>query len=199
MTKVLGEWTTEDIEIKDKGLEEYITLDPDTSIHNQGTQRKEALGKRNVHIVERLINTLMRGGTGGKISGQVIRDRGGTGKKTKMYNAVKEAFEKIHEETGKNPIEILVRAIENSAPREETTRVEHGGIARHEPVDSSPKRRVDLAIRKIGKSVAINSFKSPKSISEALKEELILASREDSNSYAVKQKINTERIADSSR
>ncbi len=199
MTKIFGKWNTEEIEIQDKGLQEYINLDTNTPIHNQGTQRKQATGKREINIVERLINTLMRGGTGEKISGTVIRDRGGTGKKTKMYKNVKKAFEKIEEETGKNPVEILVKAIENSAPREETTRVERGGIARHEPVDVSPKRRVDFSLRKIGKSVALDSFRSPKSASDVLKEELILASNGDSDSYAVSQKINVERVAESSR
>lgn len=199
MTKIFGKWDTEDIEVNDPGIEKYMTLDPDTPIHNQGTQRKEALGKTHINIVERLINTLMRGGTGGKISGTLIRGRGGTGKKTKMYNIVKEAFEEIEEETGENPVEILVKAIENSAPIEETTRVKRGGIARHEPVDTAPKRRVDFALRNIGKSVAMSSFKSPKSTSEALKEELILASKGESSSYAVSQKINVERIAESSK
>lgn len=199
MTKIFEQWDTEDIEIQDEGLKEYVNLDTETPLHNQGTQREEAVGKKEINIVERLINTLMRGGTGGKISGVVIRGRGGTGKKTKMYNAVKEAFEEIEEETGKNPVEVLIRAIENSAPREETTRVERGGIARHEPVDVSPKRRVDFSMRKIGKSVAIESFKSPKSVSEALKDELLLASKGESDSYAVAQKINVERVAESSR
>ncbi len=199
MEKVFGKWDTEEIEIKDPGLKKYINIDPETPLHNQGRQVKEPRVKASIHIVERLINTLMRGGTGGKISGKVIRHRGGTGKKTKMYNEVKEAFEKIEEETEKNPVEILVRAIEKSAPREETTMIERGGIKRHQAVDSSPKRRVDFAIRNIGKSVAMNTYKSTKSVSEVLKDELIKASREDSDSFAVKQKINEERIAQSSK
>lgn len=199
MTKILGKWETENIKIEDEGLKKYINLNPNSPLHNQGTQRGEALGKKDINIVERLVNTLMRGGTGEKISGQVIRGRGGTGKKIKMYKNVEKALDKIHEETEKNPIEILIKAIENAAPREETTRVKHGGIARHEPVDSSPKRRVDFALRKIGKSVAIDSFRSPKSVSEALKDELILASNGDSDSYAVAQKIDVERIAETSR
>ncbi len=198
MEKILGKWSTEEIEVKDPGLKRYINLDPETPIHNQGKQVKEPIGA-NVNIVERLINTLMRGGTGRKISGKVIRHKGGTGKKSKMYKNVKETFEKIEEETGKNPIEILVRAIENSAPREETTMIQRGGIKRHQPVDTSPKRRVDFSIRNIGKSVAINTYNSKKSVSEALKDELIKASNSDSSSFSVAQKINAERIAESSK
>lgn len=199
MTKLYGKWETENIETDDKGLQRYVTLDADTPIHNQGTQSKQALGQSNINLLERLVNTLMRGGTGGKISGKLIRGRKGTGKKTKMYKIVEEAMDTIQEETGKNPIEILLKAIENSAPREETTRVRYGGVMRHEPVDVSPKRRLDFALRNIGKSVVRKSFNSPKSAAEALKEELIKASNNESDSYAVSQKINVERIAQSSR
>ncbi len=199
MEKVFGKWDTEEIEIEDPGLKNYINLNPETPLHKQGKQVKEPPVRPSVHIVERLINTLMRGGTGRKISGKVIRHRGGTGKKSKMYKTVKETFEKIEEETGKNPIEILVKAIENAAPREETTMIERGGIKRHQAVDSSPKRRVDFAIRNIGKSVAINTYKSTKSTSEVLKDELIKASNNDSDSFAIAQKINVERVAQSSK
>ncbi len=199
MTKLYGKWDTEKIEVKDIGLKKYMNLNPDTPLYNQGTQSKQALGQEKINILERLVNALMRSGTGGKISGKLIRSRGGTGKKTKMYKVVEEAMDRIAEKTGKNPIEILVKAIENAAPREETTRVRYGAVMRHEPVDVSPKRRLDFALRNIGKSVARKSFKSPKTAAEALEEELIKASNNDSESFAVSQKINVERIAQSSR
>lgn len=195
--KVFSKWSS-DVEVNDPGLKDYINLESRIVLHDQGRHFKR-FGKMKVHIVERLINTLMRGGTGKKIGGKVIRDRGGAGKKTKMYKIVKEAFEDISKKSKKNPVEIVVRAVENSAPREETTRVKYGGVVYHVAVDIAPLRRVDYALRNIGKAVAIRSFKSKKTAVDALAEELTLASQDDSNSYAIARKIEVERIARSSR
>jgi small subunit ribosomal protein S7 len=195
---IFGKWPST-IEIHDPGLRDYISLNAKLSLFTQGKHIKKSFGKAKLHIVERMINNLMRGGTGKKISGRVIRGRGGCGKKTKMYNIAKKAFEIINQKTGKNPIEILVRAIENSAPREETTGVKYGGIVYRQAVDVSPQRRVDFALRNIGRASAIRSFDNPKSAAEALAEELILASNNDPQSHAVARKIEIERIARSSR
>ena len=66
-------------------------------------------------------------------------------KKIHSINTVKASFEIIHLKTNKNPVEILVRAIENSAPNEDTTRIVYGGTVYHVSVDVAPIRRVDLA------------------------------------------------------
>ncbi|MEB3825825.1 MAG: 30S ribosomal protein S7, partial [Desulfurococcales archaeon] len=100
---------------------------------------------------------------------------------------------------GENPIQILVRAIENSAPREETTRITYGGITYRVSVDVSPQRRVDLALRFITEGARNCAFNNPKPIEECLADELILAANGDMNSYAVRQKEEIERIALSSR
>lgn len=195
---VFDKWKSE-VEITDLGLKKYINLDMKFVLHDQGRHAHKKFSKKDVHIVERLINTLMRGGTGRKIGGKVIRDKGGTGKKTKMWKTTKQAFEMINKKTSENPISILAKAIENSAPREETTRVKYGGVVYHVAVDISPQRRVDFALRNIGKAVAIRSFSKPKTTVEALAEELILASQNDTNSHAIARKIEVERIARSSR
>lgn len=195
---VFGKWKS-DVEVLDPSLKEYINLNAKVSFFTQGRHAKKTFGKAKVHVVERLINNLMRGGTGRKIAGRVIRGRGGCGKKIKMYNITKKAFELINQKTGKNPIEILVRAIENAAPREETTRVKYGGITYQQAVDVSPQRRVDFALRNIGRAFAIRSFDNPKSAAEALAEELILAANNDAQSHAVARRIDIERVAKSSR
>jgi small subunit ribosomal protein S7 len=195
---IFNKWDS-NVHVGDPGLQKYINLETKLVFHNQGRHVFKAFGKTNVHIVERLINTLMRGGTGGKIGGRVIRDRGGTGKKTKMYNVTKKAFEIISKKTGKNPVEILVKAIENAAPREETTKVKRGGVAYHIAVDIAPLRRLDFALRNIGKAVVIRSFDNKKSAAVALAEELILASNNDPTSHAITRKVEAERIARSSR
>jgi len=99
----------------------------------------------------------------------------------------------------KNPIQILVDAICNVAPREETTRLTYGGVATHVAVDISPLRRVDLALRYLTLAIHQRSFSNVKSIEEVTAEELILAANNDPSSAAVKKKLEVERIALSAR
>lgn len=195
---VFGKWGS-DIEIHDSGLKKYINLEARLTYASQGRHAKKSFSKKNVHIVERLINTLMRGGTGSKLGGKVIRDRKGCGKKIKAYAVVEEALELINKKSEKNPIGLLVRAIENSAPREETTRVKYGGVTYPIAVDIAPQRRVDFALRNIGKAVVMRSFKKKKSVAEALADEIMLAAKNDTTSHAISRKIEVERIARSSR
>lgn len=195
---VFGKWSSE-VEVRNPALREYVCLDSRVVYSTHGRHAAKKLMKKNVHIVERLINNLMRGGTGDKIGGHVIRDRGGTGKKAKMNRVVKDAFGQIGQKHGKNPVEVLVRAVENAAPREETTRVKYGGIMYHIAVDVSPQRMVDLALRNIAQAVAIRSFNNPRKSSTALMEELVLASINDAQSWAITRKNETERVARSSR
>jgi small subunit ribosomal protein S7 len=195
---VFGKWPS-NATVSDAGLRNYINLVAKLSVFTQGRHVKKTFGKVRLHIVERLINNMMRGGTGRKVGGRVIRGRGGCGKKIKMYNIAKEAFEIVSQKEKKNPIEVLVTAIENAAPREETTRVKYGGITYQLAVDVSPQRRVDFALRNIARAFTIRSFDNPKRAAEALAEELILASKNDAQSHAVARRIDVERVAKSSR
>jgi len=68
-----------------------------------------------------------------------------TGKKTKLVNTVRTAFDIIELKTGQNPVQVLVKAIEFSAPTEDTTRIVYGGTTYHVSVDVAPIRRVDMA------------------------------------------------------
>jgi ribosomal protein S7(archaeal)/S5(eukaryotic) len=154
--------------------------------HTGGRHEHRRFGKSRVPIVERLINQLMKPG----------RNKG---KKFLAYNIVRAAFEIIAARTGQNPIQVLVRAIENSAPREEVTRIMYGGIVYYVAVDVSPQRRVDLALRYLVEGARTASFNNPKPIDEALAEEIIAASSNDPKSYAIRKKEETERIALSSR
>jgi small subunit ribosomal protein S7 len=121
------------------------------------------------------------------------------GKKSRALNIVETAFNIMQLRTDENPIQVLVRAIENAAPKEDTTRIAYGGVVYHVSVDIAPIRRIDLAIRFISEGVREASFSSPKSIEEALADEIILASYNDNNSYSVKKKNEQERIAIASR
>jgi len=121
------------------------------------------------------------------------------GKKAKAYQIVKNAFELIHLKTGRNPIEVLVQAIEHCAPCEDTTRISYGGIVYHVAVDLAPQRRVDLALRFITEGARRAAFGNPKSIDECLADEIIWAAMRDPKSYGVSKRDEQERIAMASR
>ena len=184
--KLFGKWSYENIQIRDIGLQRYISLKPLAVPHSMGRHEHKRFRKANVNIVERLINNLMRPGKN-------------AGKKAKAANIVKHAFEIIHLRTGRNPIEVLVRAVENSAPCEDTTRLSYGGIVYHLSVDVSPQRRIDLALRYICEGARKAAMHNPRPIEECLAEELILAAMHDMKSYAVSKRHETERIAQASR
>jgi small subunit ribosomal protein S7 len=184
--KLFGKWSFKEVEVKDPGLKRYISLKPVVIPHTMGRHEHKRFGKANVNILERLVNNLMRPGKN-------------AGKKAKAINIVKHAFEIIHLRTGRNPIEVLVRAVENSAPCEDTTRIAYGGIVYHLSVDVSPQRRVDLALRYICEGARQAAMHNPRSIEECLAEELILAANNDMKSYAVSKRHELERIAMASR
>ena len=184
--KLFGKWSFKDVEVRDPGLKRYICLKPLVIPHSMGRHEHRRFGKADVNIVEWLVNNLMRPGKN-------------AGKKAKAINIVKHAFEIIHLRTGRNPIEVLVRAIENSAPCEDTTRIAYGGIVYHLSVDISPQRRVDLALRHICEGARQAAMHNPRSIEECLAEELILAANNDMKSYAVSKRHELERIAMASR
>ncbi|MCS7108023.1 MAG: 30S ribosomal protein S7 [Sulfolobales archaeon] len=183
---VFSKWPYEGIIVRDPSLKKYISLRPAYLPHTGGRHEHRRFGKAEAPIVERLINKLMRPGRN-------------TGKKHLAYNIVKTAFELVNLKTGENPIQILVRAIENVAPREETTRIMYGGIIYHVAVDVAPQRRVDIALKNLVDGAKSASFRSQKSIEECLADELIAAASNDPKSYAVAKKEEVERIALSSR
>src|SRR5918995_2466340 len=140
---LFNKWDTRNIEIADEGLKNVIQLYPSMTIPvTFGRHEHQRLKKAEVNIIERLANKLMHFGKRyAKNTGRM------GGKKTKVMNVVKTALEIIHLETGKNPLEVLVRAIENSSPNEDTTRIVYGGVVYHVSVDVAPLRRIDLALR----------------------------------------------------
>lgn len=192
---LFNKWDTTNIEIMDLGLKNVIFLNPSMTIPiTFGRHEHQRLKKAEVNIVERLSNKLMHFGKRyAKNTGRM------GGKKAKVINTVKTALEIIHLETSKNPIELLIRAIENASPNEDTTRIVYGGVVYHVSVDVSPLRRVDLALRFIAEGVRESTYSSPQTMEEVLAKEIILAADNDMNSYAIKKKNEQERIAMSSR
>ena len=184
--KLFQKWTFKDIAVVDIGLQRYLNLTPMVAPHSMGRHEHQRFRKAKVNVVERLINGLMRSGKN-------------SGKKAKATNIVKETFEIINLRTSKNPIEVLVKAVENASPCEDTTRVSYGGVVYHLSVDVAPQRRIDLAIRHITEGARASSANNPRSIQETLADELVLAANKDIKSVAIAKRNEIERVAQSSR
>lgn len=198
--KLFGKYSYDDVVVSDPCLAQYISLRPLAIPHTFARHANKQFAKSRVNLVERLANKLMRGGTGEKLGGKVIRTKGAlAGKKNKVLKAIEAAFATVAEKTNKNPIQLLVRAVENSAPREDITRVRFGGIAYQVAVDVSAQRRLDLALRNVALAAIMSSFNNKKTLAGALADEIVLASSGDVASYAVKRKNENERMARSAR
>jgi len=179
-------WSFKGIEAKDKGIKRYLNLTPMVLPHSMGRHEHKRFRKSKVNIVERLINGFMRPGKN-------------AGKKAKATNMVRQALEIINLRTGRNPIEVVVEAVENSAPAEDTTRIGYGGVVYHQSVDLAPQRRVDLSLRFITEGARKASSNNSGTIQETLADELILASNKDIKSHGISKRHEIERIAQSSR
>lgn len=184
--RLFQKWSFKEIKVNDLGLQRYLNLTPMVAPHSMGRHEHQRFRKANVNIVERLINNLMRPGKN-------------SGKKAKSANIVKQAFEIINLRTGKNPVEVLVQAVENSAPCEDTTRISYGGVVYHMSVDVAPQRRIDLAIRHITEGARAATINTPRSIEECIADELVLAANNDIKSAGIAKRHEIERVAQSSR
>ena len=179
---LFGKWDLTEVNIEDTTLEKYINLDAFQVPHTGGRHSKKRFGRGNLTVIERFINNLMR-------------TERYTGKKAQAYNVLKNSFEIINSKKKENPAQIMVRALENSAPRAAVVSLRYGGIRVYSGVDVSPTRRVDTAIRNICIG-ALESSKKQRSIENALSKELMLASEANPDSYAVGKKEEIERQAE---
>ena len=183
---LFGRFDVSEVRVDDAGIARYIDISPVSVPHTGGKHTSKAFGKSKMSIVERLINGMMR-------------TEDFTGKKIKSYKAVEDAFVLIHEKTKNNPLQMLVDALQNAAPREEVTRLQYGGISVPKAVDVAPARRLDLALRHLCQGALESSHKSKKPIGECLADEIIAAAKGDVNCHSVARKEEIERVAASAR
>ncbi len=197
---LFDKYNTKDVVINDQSLASGINLVAKRYPNSYGRRKNPAYYYSHISIVERLINKLMRGGTGQKVGGRVIRTKGRLqGKKMKVMHIVESAFEIVSKESGKNPVQVLIDAMQNAAPIEGVTRVRYGGITYNVATDLSSEKRVSIALDNIALASVIGAFKNRKTLAESLANELILASNNDPNSYAIKKRSESERMARSAR
>lgn len=197
--KLFNKWTFDNVTVRDRTLENYINLKPIIIPHSAGRHEHRRFWKSTkVSILERFINRLLSPGfIGSRIRGR--KSSFNSGKKGKLLTSIKNAFVLIELTTEQNPIQVLIDAIMNTTPREETTRIAMGGISYASAVDIAPQRRVDLALKYLSQAIAARSHSNEKLFEENLAQELILASQNSQESRAIKRKDEIERIAVSAR
>jgi small subunit ribosomal protein S7 len=184
--KIFEKWESEDIEVTDPGLEKYLSVKPILYPHSGGRHEHKRFRKSSLNIVERLVDNMMRPGRAG-------------GKKAKAVGIVRNALEIINLKTNKNPVATLVKAVENTAPAEDVTRVAYGGIVYPISVDIAPQRRIDIALRFMTDGARQASYGNAKTIDECLAEEITYAAQRDNRSFAVRKRDEMERVALASR
>ncbi len=184
--KLFGDWSFDGIDVRDIGLKRYLNLEPVWLPHSGGRHEARKFRKSRLNIVERFINSLIKPGSSG-------------GAKSRIINSVRTAFKIIHLKTGRNPVEVLVRAVENVSPNEDTTRIGYGGVVYRLAVDISPQRRIDIALRFIMRGIKEQTFGNRKTLEEIVADQLIGAANNEGNNFAIRRKQEVERIALSSR
>ena len=185
-TLVFGKWDASEITCKDPGLAPYINLSTVGIPHTGGRHANAWFGKAKLSVVERFINKLMRTGPY-------------TGKKQGAMKAFETALDQIADKSNSNPLQTFVNAICNAAPMEEITRIKFGAVSQPKAVDSSPSRRLDVALRNLAQGAQQGTHKSKKTLTNCIINELSKAAVGDITSFAVSKKEELERIAASAR
>ncbi len=194
--KIFDLYPTEEIKVEDLGLKRYINVDSRLVIKSHGRLR-ERFAKAKINIIERLINfTTVPGHRGKK---QKIQTSWASGKYSQNVKTVLAAFKIIEQKTKQNPIQVLIKAIENAAPRDEVTVIEYGGARYPQACDVSPTRRITLALRNIVHGSYDKAFGRKAKMSETLANEIILASQNSSESFACSKRNESEKQADAAR
>merc|ERR1719504_493838 len=110
---LFGRWAYDEVNVADLSLVDYIAIGKNAQTylpHTQGRYQAKRFRKALCPIVERLVCSMMMHGRN-------------NGKKQLAVRIVKHSFEIIHLLTDKNPIQVLVEAVQNGGPREDSTRI----------------------------------------------------------------------------
>lgn len=198
-TKILifNKWDLSEVRTEDAGLKNYINLTPVVVPRSGGKYATTAFHKNKMNIVERFMNKLMVPGHRGKkhkiTSGKCV------GHTVGLYNDIKSAFEIIEKRTAKNPVQVLVGAIENAALLEEVAAYRMGGIIARQSVIVAPQRRLDMALRHLTQGIYRNKFKNRTPLPEVIANEILAAYSADSKSFAIQERNRIEKEAEGAR
>jgi len=184
--KLFGKYAFDDLKVNDRTLETAISFKPVFLPHSSGRHEHKRFAKNSINVVERLTNLIS------------LTHKAG-GKKAQAIKIMEAALDSVGSKKKENPLKVLMTAIENSAPREDTTRVSYGGILYYQAVDISPTRRVDLALRNLVEGARRDSFKSTTPFHVAMANQIVRAADKDPKCFAIARKDELEKHALASR
>lgn len=195
--KMFNRWEITGIQVEDPGLQRYITIEPRIVPRTGGRNASVRFHKSRTSLIERLMNRIMIPGHRGRkhtiTSGPI------TGKAQNAYKILLKVLENLEQRTKQNPIAVVVKAVENAAPREEIIVIEYGGAKYPKAVECAPQRRVDFALKLMTQGAFQKAFNNKRTMVDTLTEEILNAYQMSSNSLAINKKLELERQADSSR
>src|SRR3989344_5197547 len=194
--KLFGLYDVSEVKVNDPGMKKYINLEPKLVVKSYGRIR-EKFSKGRINIIELFANLIAVPGHRGKK--HKIQTSWKTGKYSQNMKIVLGCMKIIEEKTKQNPVQVLVTALENAAPMDGITVIEYGGARYPQAVDISPMRRVTMTLRIIVQGSYDKSFNKKTKIERALADEIIKAYNQDTDSYAMGKKRDSEKQADSAR
>jgi len=194
--KLFDLYDVSDIKVIDPGMKKYINLEPRLLVKSHGRIR-EKFSKGKINLLEIFANLVGVPGHRGKK--HKIQTSQKTGKYSQNMKIVLDCLNIVERKTKENPIQVLVTAIENAAPRDGVTIIEYGGARYPQAVDISPLRRVTMTIRHMIQGSYDKSFNKKTRIEQALADEIIKAYNNDADSYLLGKRKDSEKQADSAR
>ncbi|MCX7590142.1 MAG: 30S ribosomal protein S7 [Kiritimatiellae bacterium] len=133
--------------------------------------------KYNSELVSRIINHVMR-----------------RGKKSVAEHIVYGALEEIREKTGQDPLEVVIRAVDNMKPKVEVKSRRVGGATYQVPVEINSDRQLALALRWL---VEFSDARRGMPMKAALAAEILDAYKNQGN--VIKKRDDTHKMAQANR
>jgi len=195
--KLFNRWSSSEVFVEDLVLQAYINVKPIVVPRTNGYYNNTPFYKTKLHIVERLMNRIQV--TGHKGKKHKFSTGHNTGKAKRITAMMIEILETLEKRTKSNPIQVIVKAIENAAPREEVITIERSGARYAQAVDMAPTRRVDLVLRYICQGAAQKAFNKSTSLKDALVEEIMDCFSAGGKSQAMSKRNEIEKMAASAK
>ncbi len=194
--KLFGIYDVSNVKVTDPGLKRYINLEPKLFVKSYGRIR-EKYSRGKINLLELFANLIAVPGHRGKK--HKIQTSWKSGKYSQNMKIVMNCLKIIEEKTKQNPVQVLVTAIENAAPRDGITVIEYGGARYPQAVDLSPIRRLTMTLRIIVQGSYDKSHNKKTKIEQTLADEIIKAFNNEQDSYAMTKRRDSEKQADSAR
>lgn len=195
--KLFDRWDMASVVVSDPGLVSIINTDPVILPKTGGKHASEYLHKNKMNIVERFINKMMVPGHKGK-KHKYTSGRCPANSQAIMKSLIS-AFEIIEKKTNKNPVQVLVQAVENAATNEEIAAYRMGGTIARQAVTVSPRRRLDVSLRSLTQGIYKMKFNRKTPLPDIIADELIAAANNDSKSFAINERNRIEKEAEGAR